>query len=356
MALEVGALPGPARALLEGAAVAGDPFDPELAAAAAELGADAALAALDDLVAADLVRSTGQARGFRFRHPLVLRAVYDGSAPAWRLAAHERVAAALARRGAGPSARAYHVEQSARPGDDAAIELLADAAAASADRAPAASARWYGAAVRLLPDAAGDRRAMLLAPMARSLAAAGQLEESREALVEVLALLPEEATAARPALVGACAGIEHVLGRHADARRRLLAALDDASGDQRPMLALELAVTGFYMADAPAVLEWSQRAMQGSEEPRLRVTVDALGAMGSLWTGEPETAAAVARPRRRGLRGARRHRDRRAARHGARAGRRASCWASASWARPRRRSVGSRSPARRTRARCWSRC
>src|SRR5918999_1162889 len=38
--LEVGALPAAARALLEGAAVAGDPFDPELAAAAAGVGFD----------------------------------------------------------------------------------------------------------------------------------------------------------------------------------------------------------------------------------------------------------------------------------------------------------------------------
>jgi DNA-binding CsgD family transcriptional regulator len=128
--------------------------------------------------------------------------------------------------------------------------------------------------------------------MARSLAGAGRLEESREALVEVLALVPEEATELRLALVGACAGIEHVLGRHADARRRLLAALDEASEDQRPMLALELAVTGFYMADAPAVLEWSERATEGSDDPRLRVTVDALGALGSLWTGKPATAVA----------------------------------------------------------------
>src|SRR4051794_36707192 len=53
--LEVAAL-GPApRALIDGAAVAGDPFDPELAAAAADLDEDVALTALDELVAADLV-------------------------------------------------------------------------------------------------------------------------------------------------------------------------------------------------------------------------------------------------------------------------------------------------------------
>jgi DNA-binding NarL/FixJ family response regulator len=290
VALEVGALSQPARGLLEGAAVAGDPFDPELAAAAAELGPAAALSALDELVAADLVRATGHARGFRFRHPLVLRAVYDGSAPAWRLAAHERVAAALQDRGAGATARAYHVEQSAGPGDEAAIELLAEAAAATADTAPTTSARWYDAAARLLPDAAGVRRAWLLAPMARSLAAAGRLEESRTALVEVLGLLPEDATEVRLALVAACAGVEHLLGRHADARRRLLAALDDAPPDQYGALALELALTAFYVADGPAILEWSARAASSTEDPRLLVTADALHALGELWRGEAHAA------------------------------------------------------------------
>src|SRR4051794_27787702 len=48
--LEVGALPAAARALLDGAAVAGDPFDPELAAAAADIEPADALAPLDDLV------------------------------------------------------------------------------------------------------------------------------------------------------------------------------------------------------------------------------------------------------------------------------------------------------------------
>jgi predicted ATPase len=58
--LDVAALEPTARALLEGAAVAGDPFDPELAAAAAGIGPDAA--ALDRLVAAGLIRATGPGR------------------------------------------------------------------------------------------------------------------------------------------------------------------------------------------------------------------------------------------------------------------------------------------------------
>src|SRR5918995_1755157 len=96
--LEVDALPPASRTLIDGAAVAGDPFDPELAAAAAALEPGDALSPLDRLVAADLVRATGDGRAFRFRHPLLRRAVYDAAPPAWRLAAHERVAAAPAAR------------------------------------------------------------------------------------------------------------------------------------------------------------------------------------------------------------------------------------------------------------------
>jgi predicted ATPase len=95
------------RALLRAAAVAGDPFDPELAAAAA--ATDPALAPLDALVAADLLRPHPRTREFAFRHPLVRRAIYDAAAPGWRLGAHERAAAALAARGAPIAMRAYHV-------------------------------------------------------------------------------------------------------------------------------------------------------------------------------------------------------------------------------------------------------
>ncbi len=292
--LEVGTLPRATRMLLDGAAVAGDPFDPELAAEAGGLAPGDALVLLDRLVAADLVRATGGGRAFRFRHPLVRRAVYDAAPPAWRLAAHERAAEALEQRGAAAALRAYHVEQSAKPGDEAAIAVLSEAAAAATDTAPVTAARWYAAAERLLPDGEPLRHAMLLGPRALALASAGRLEESHESLVRVLDLLPREPTPQRLALVAACAGLEGVLGRHAEAKRRLLAALEDAPPDARAALALEMAVGAFWRGDSADMREWAEHAAKAAgDDSVLAASAGGLGALGALWQGDPDAAYAT---------------------------------------------------------------
>src|SRR3954447_26162888 len=184
LAEELALLSKPARLILEGAAVAGDPFDPELAAAAAGADEAAAIDALDELLRLDLIRQTDVPRRFRFRHPLVRRAVYESMPGGWRLGAHERCAEALALRGSPPSAIAHHVERSARQGDESAVGLLRDAGEAAAPRAPGTAARWFGAALRLLPAAApAGRRVELLLARSEALAATGQLGESHAALL-----------------------------------------------------------------------------------------------------------------------------------------------------------------------------
>ena len=108
---ELALLSHSARLVLEGAAVAGDPFEPELVAAATRMPETSVMEAVDELLRLDLLRTTAVPRRFRFRHPLVRRAVYQATAGGWRLVAHERCAEALAARGARASARAHHVER-----------------------------------------------------------------------------------------------------------------------------------------------------------------------------------------------------------------------------------------------------
>src|SRR5215211_6958679 len=105
------------RRTLEGASVVGDPFEPELAAAAADVSEHEAIDAIDELLARDIIRATEVPRRFRFRHPIVRRAVYETAPRGWRIEAHERAAEALAARGADVGARAHHIEISARVGD-----------------------------------------------------------------------------------------------------------------------------------------------------------------------------------------------------------------------------------------------
>ncbi|MGQ0576306.1 MAG: LuxR C-terminal-related transcriptional regulator [Pseudonocardia sp.] len=224
---EVEALAPADRALLRGAAVAGAVADPELAAAAAGVAGAAGVAAL---VESGLLvwhggpggcsacgsavggRDDGSAVGGRddgsaggrwdgdfdsggwdggsagegrgavcCRRPLVRWAVYAGTGPGWRLAAHARIAAALAARGAPAAEQAVHVERCARPGDEAAALLLIEAAAVAA--APGDAARWYAAALRVLPAlATPGRRAGVQAAGAVAAGRAGDLEPARAAL------------------------------------------------------------------------------------------------------------------------------------------------------------------------------
>ena len=222
---EIARLDPAARALVRGAAVAGDPFDLATAGAAAALPETAALAALDDLVACDLVRPTHDPQRWRFRHPLVRHAVYESSGGGWKLVAHGRAAALLARRGATPGERAHHVARAGRVGELEAVELLDRAAQSTAGSAPATAAQWYGAALRLLPRLPehDGRRLALLRARARALASAGRPVEARDALRDALGLLATGAHE-RVEVVIALAELEAVWTGQPDEARRMLHA------------------------------------------------------------------------------------------------------------------------------------
>ena len=261
---ELGLLAPATRRVLEGAAVAGDPFDPDVAASAAGVDEGGALAAFDELLALGLIGSTDVPRRFRFRHPLVRRAVYESAPGGWRLGAHERAATVLGERGAPATARAHHVEFAARQGDQAAIGVLTEAGSAALNRAPASAAGWFSAALRILPAAAPDeQRVGLLVSRARALAAQGRLTESYADLLESVALAPSVE------LATFCAGIERLLGRHDEAHARLRASLDqmpDPAAPEAIALMIELAVDALFRAQPEAVREWARRALAAARE------------------------------------------------------------------------------------------
>ena len=267
LAQEIALLPDAARLVLQGAAVAGDPFDPELAAAAALAPPPAAaLDTIDELLRLDLIRETDVPRRFRFRHPLVRRAVYDAASAGWRLAAHERSADALAGRGASAAERAHHVERAGRKGDAASVAVLREAGEAAAHRAPASAAHWFAEALRLLPDdAAAEERVELLLASAGALATTGHFAEGHTAILESLELVPEDAVDLRVRLTTACAGIEHLLGRHGDAHDRLVRALEsleNRESAEAAALMIELAVDGVYRMKYDQITHWAAQARE----------------------------------------------------------------------------------------------
>jgi DNA-binding CsgD family transcriptional regulator len=286
---EVAALPPGTRALLEGAAVAGDPFSIDLAAAAADIPREDALKLIDRLHAADLVHPAAGREGlFAFRHPVVRRAVYESAPPGLRIAAHERVAGMLAATGASPSARAHHNERCARPGDEAAIGVLLAAAEESHASAPATSGHWYAAALRLLPHGASERRARLLALLAIGLAAGGKTEDARAAVLEALALTPPGMHALRAELVYSCASLENLLGQHDDARRRVVEAMRWAPEADRERLHWTLANSLFHLGDVEGMVQAAESllATGRATHPVVRAGANAWLFLACLLRGE----------------------------------------------------------------------
>jgi DNA-binding CsgD family transcriptional regulator/tetratricopeptide (TPR) repeat protein len=264
LADELASLQSDERMLLQAAAVAGEPFEPDLAAAVAELPLSAALDRLDALLALDLVRPTAVPRRFVFRHPLVRRAVYESAPRGWRLAAHSRAADALAAHGAAAADRAHHVEQYAGRGDEDAIALLLEAGTSAASRAPAAAARWFEATLALLPASDEERHVDVRVALASSLRSLGQLDRCRTTLLEAIDLLPPDAVSRSVGLTAHCAAVEHWLGHHDEAHRRLMRALEalpDRATPETVVLEIELAVDGLYELDFEQAIAMGVRAL-----------------------------------------------------------------------------------------------
>ena len=181
---------------------------------------------------------------------------------------------------------------SRRQGDAGAISILRQAGEEATHRAPESAARWYAGALRLLRDdaPAADRVELLLA-RAGALATCGHFTESHAALLESYELVPADAVALRIRLTTACAGTEHLLGRHEAAHRRLtdaLAELGDPASPEAVALMLELAVDGVYTMRFPQIAELAEQALETARplgDPPLIATAAAALAWGTALCG-----------------------------------------------------------------------
>ena len=288
---ELEALTAEARMLLRAGAIAGDPFEPELAYAIAELPPHAGVSALDELLDVRLLHATDVPRRFAFRHPLVRRAVYASSKGGWRLAAHARAAQALAAQRASAAARAHHVEQSGVRGEQASIELLHEAGDADAPRAPASAARWYAAALRLTPDEDRPARLHALMKLAQVQQSTGDLERCSDTLLEAIDLVPGDDIGLRLRLTSACAACENFLGRHELAERRLVETLNtlpDQGSREAVGVLLDLATGAFFTLELERMCDMARRGLAAARalgEPALVGTAAAVLAHGCANAG-----------------------------------------------------------------------
>jgi DNA-binding NarL/FixJ family response regulator len=263
-----------ARALLQGAAVAGDPFEPELAAETAGLAEHDAIGVLDELLQHDLIRVTDSPRRFCFRHPIVRLAVYEAAGTGWRLQAHRLAAAFLETRGAPPAARAHHIERSARVGDAQSAAILAQAGQELMYLSPATAAHWFEIGLNLTPlrEESLKLRLWLMAQHAIGLMLAGEIEAGRDEARRFLALAPVGGL--RQVITVACVTFDIFLGHNADARRLLLdelAKLPDQLDPQAAELKYHLATTYFYDGDWMGLRSRSSEALAADCQGMARV-------------------------------------------------------------------------------------
>ncbi|WP_214103096.1 helix-turn-helix transcriptional regulator [Acrocarpospora catenulata] len=257
-----------ARAVLNAAAVLGDTFDVEAAAAVAAIDRDVACRVLVELRQRDLIRpAAGDPGTLTFRHPLVRHALYAAIDSCWRAAAHRRAMAHLAGIATSSTELAWHAERSGaemRPSDG--VVLAAAAHDALRLGRPAEAAHWVSAALRLHRATAGpaaqEPGPELWRPVVRALAATADATRIRALGREVLR---------REVLGGRVAG-----GRAEEVAflATVLAALGDG-GEAQALIKAEL--TGVHDPAARALLHvQAQLAKVLSGEVPARADVEAL--------------------------------------------------------------------------------
>ena len=278
-----GRLDGPARALLDGAAVAGDPFDLDLAGAIAGLTGADLLDALDAAEASGLVAATTEPRRLAFRHPVVRTAIYAGMPAGRRLAGHAAAAAALSRAGAPAAAQATHLAFAATPGDLAAAEVLRGRRRPRARAGALVAADWLAAARRADPGGAGRR-----VELAEALAEAGRREACSPWWTRPAPPTPPRRPGspsparARSGCSGATTPRDAGSSARSPASRR---------AEGRARLLCELSLSALERADpADMAARAEQARAAGSADPAVRCATAALVAFARLYGGRHDEA------------------------------------------------------------------
>ncbi|MFI2433038.1 AAA family ATPase [Streptomyces sp. NPDC018693] len=272
------------RYAVEAAAVLGDHATAELIATLTASPVADVVEALREVTRRDLVRPDRDGHRLALRHPLIRALVHENTDPWRRQEFHRRAAAELARAGAPLAEQAHHVEHSLTGWDPDAAVVLTKAAEQSAVTAPATSAHWLQAVLRILPDTPehhSQRRELTLA-RAAALGTTGALRESRDLFHQVIDMpcRNTDDDALRISAVVQCAVMERQLGRYAEADALLRRELDRRPGpspSQRIALVIEWCCRAQFVARFPDVREELARTLADA-----RALGDGLGEIGAL--------------------------------------------------------------------------
>jgi DNA-binding NarL/FixJ family response regulator len=148
------------------------------------------------------------------------------------------------------------------------VTLLREAGESTARLAPESAARWFGAALRLLPATVPvHERVELLLARAGAFSAAGQFTASHEALLEAVAIVPAQSSALCTTVATTCAAVERQLGRYEQAHARLESALrnlQEPASIEAVELLIELTLNEFYRSRYESMHDWAGRAVRAA--------------------------------------------------------------------------------------------
>lgn len=236
---ELANLPPTEFAVAQAAAILNHPFVPETVIAVSDLEAEATRAALDGLVALDIIRTSRPGPLLAFRHRTLAAAAYHTTAVSRRRALHLRADLELESRGAPAIMRAGHVANSLDPARPERYVTLALGARQALSTDPAAATGWLEAAeAGLGRDDPHWRETQLL--LAKARLHMGRLDDSR-----AMFLALDDADA-----VMHTGRVERFLGRYAEAAALIHAGLNRAgSADTRAVGLVELSAIAADRSD-----------------------------------------------------------------------------------------------------------